>query len=359
MRAFLFPGQGSQSVGMGKALADASAVAREVFQEVDEALGLSLYKLMTEGPEDQLTLTENAQPAIMANAIATLRVAEKEGGIRLAEKADFVAGHSLGEYTALTATGALGFDDGVRLVCERADAMHVAGTSNPGTMSAILGLDDELVEVACRRADSDVWVANFNAPGQIVIAGSPDGVAKAIEIGDGARVPELLRQRDRALADAAHINRVKESVGNTATPRNDTVVNMKARQWAAENPWFNPSSNDPDSAIAKTVDASLVSEGFDPSTDRYWDELDRRVSKYLPHHFTDDAEDGYTGPQKSGRRSPPVGGSRGTTPGKTQVYLSTERVNALKDAGAWDDPVKRDNMLRRFAEWDRNNKAAR
>jgi hypothetical protein len=191
------------------------------------------------------------------------------------------------------------------------------------------------------------------------VTAAENQLAKAIEIGDGARVPELLRQRDRALADAAHINRVKESVGNTATPRNDTVVNMKARQWAAENPWFNPSSNDPDSAIAKTVDASLVSEGFDPTTDRYWDELDRRVSKYLPHHFTDDADDGYTGPQKSGRRSPPVGGSRGTTPGKTQVYLSTERVNALKDAGAWDDPVKRDNMLRRFAEWDRNNKAAR
>ena len=191
------------------------------------------------------------------------------------------------------------------------------------------------------------------------VTAAENQLAKAIEIGDGARVPELLRQRDRALADAAHINRVKETVGNTATPRNDTVVNMKARQWASENPWFNPSSNDPDSAIAKTVDASLVSEGFDPTTDRYWDELDRRVSKYLPHHFTDDAEDGYTGPQKSGRRSPPVGGSRGTTPGKTQVYLSTERVNALKDAGAWDDPVKRDNMLRRFAEWDRNNKAAR
>jgi hypothetical protein len=191
------------------------------------------------------------------------------------------------------------------------------------------------------------------------VTAAENQLAKAIEIGDGARVPELLRQRDRALADAAHINRVKETVGNTAAPRNDTVVNMKARQWASENPWFNPSSNDPDSAIAKTVDASLVSEGFDPTTDRYWDELDRRVSKYLPHHFTDDAEDGYTGPQRSGRRSPPVGGSRGTTPGKTQVYLSTERVNALKDAGAWDDPVKRDNMLRRFAEWDRNNKAAR
>lgn len=183
-------------------------------------------------------------------------------------------------------------------------------------------------------------------------------LAKAIEIGDGARVPELLRQRDRAMAEAAHINRVKESV-STAVPKNDSVVNMKARQWAAENPWFNASGNDPDSAIAKTVDASLVAEGFDPTTDRYWDELDRRVSKYLPHHFTDDAEESYNGAQRPGRRSPPVGGSRGTTPGKTQVYLSTERVNALKDAGAWDDPVKRDNMLRRFAEWDRNNKAAR
>ena len=96
MRAFIFPGQGSQSVGMGKALADASLAAREVFQEVDEALSQNLFKLMSEGPEDQLTLTENAQPAIMANAIATLRVLEREGGLRLADKADFVAGHSLG-----------------------------------------------------------------------------------------------------------------------------------------------------------------------------------------------------------------------------------------------------------------------
>ena len=101
---------------------------------------------------------------------------------RLGVEPSFCAGHSLGEYTALTATGALGFDDGVRLVVERAEAMHEAGQNNPGTMSAILGLDDELVEVACRRADSDVWVANFNAPGQIVIAGSAEGVARAVEI---------------------------------------------------------------------------------------------------------------------------------------------------------------------------------
>ncbi|WP_294291190.1 ACP S-malonyltransferase, partial [uncultured Sphingomonas sp.] len=107
MRAFIFPGQGSQSVGMGVALAAASPHAREVFQEVDEALGQHLSKLMAEGPESDLTLTENAQPAIMANAIATLRVLEREGNVRLVDKADFVAGHSLGEYTALCAAGAL------------------------------------------------------------------------------------------------------------------------------------------------------------------------------------------------------------------------------------------------------------
>ena len=107
MRAFIFPGQGSQKVGMGADLAAASPHAREVFQEVDEALGQHLFRLMTEGPDADLLLTENAQPAIMANAIATLRVLEREGGIRLADKADFVAGHSLGEYTALCAAGAL------------------------------------------------------------------------------------------------------------------------------------------------------------------------------------------------------------------------------------------------------------
>src|SRR6201991_4629462 len=111
MRAFIFPGQGSQAVGMGKALADASAVARAVFEEVDEALGQHLFKLMCEGPEEELTLTENAQPAIMANAIATLRVLEKEGGVSLADKAEYVAGHSLGEYSALCAAGALGLSE--------------------------------------------------------------------------------------------------------------------------------------------------------------------------------------------------------------------------------------------------------
>jgi [acyl-carrier-protein] S-malonyltransferase len=120
MRAFIFPGQGSQSVGMGLALSQASAAAREVFQEVDDALGQKLFKLMTEGPEGDLLLTENAQPAIMAHAIAVLRVLEKEGGVRLADKADFVAGHSLGEYTALCAAGALDLSTTARLLKLRA-----------------------------------------------------------------------------------------------------------------------------------------------------------------------------------------------------------------------------------------------
>ena len=141
MRAFIFPGQGSQAVGMGKALADASPVAREVFQEVDEALGQNLFKLMSEGPEDQLTLTENAQPAIMANAIATLRVLEKEGGVTLAAKADYVAGHSLGEYSALCAAGAFDLATTARLLKTRGQAMQAAVPVGVGAMAALLGAD--------------------------------------------------------------------------------------------------------------------------------------------------------------------------------------------------------------------------
>ena len=143
MRAFIFPGQGSQSVGMGKALSEASPVAREVFQEVDDALGQRLFRIMTDGPEDQLTLTENAQPAIMANAIATLRVLEKEGGIRLADKAGFVAGHSLGEYSALCAAGALDLATTARLLKLRGQAMQAAVPVGVGAMAALLGADIE------------------------------------------------------------------------------------------------------------------------------------------------------------------------------------------------------------------------
>ncbi|NBU83833.1 MAG: [acyl-carrier-protein] S-malonyltransferase [Sphingomonadaceae bacterium] len=184
MRAFIFPGQGSQSVGMGKALADASAVAREVFQEVDEALGQSLFRLMTEGPEDQLTLTENAQPAIMANAIATLRVLEKEGGLRLPEKADYVAGHSLGEYSALCAAGAFDLSTTARLLKLRGQAMQAATPVGTGAMAALLGADIEKAQaLAEAAAQGDVCtVANDNDPGQVVISGHKAAIDRAIEL---------------------------------------------------------------------------------------------------------------------------------------------------------------------------------
>src|SRR3546814_6636218 len=137
MRAFIFPGQGSRSVGRGKARAEASSNAGEVFQEVDDAFGQKLFQLMSDGPEDQLTLTENAQPAIMANAIATLRVLEKGGGVTLAAKADYVAGHSLGEYSALCAAGAFDLATTARLLKTRGQAMQAAVPVGVGAMAEI------------------------------------------------------------------------------------------------------------------------------------------------------------------------------------------------------------------------------
>jgi [acyl-carrier-protein] S-malonyltransferase len=184
MRAFIFPGQGSQSVGMGMALAAASSAAREVFQEVDDALGQSLFKLMTEGPEDQLTLTENAQPAIMANAIATLRVLEKEGGISLANKADYVAGHSLGEYSALCAAGALDLATTANLLKLRGRAMQAAVPVGIGAMAALLGADiDKAQALADAAADGEVCtVANDNDPSQVVISGHKGAIERAIAL---------------------------------------------------------------------------------------------------------------------------------------------------------------------------------
>ncbi|WP_151955083.1 ACP S-malonyltransferase [Sphingomonas sp. EC-HK361] len=184
MRAFMFPGQGSQSVGMGKALADASAVAREVFQEVDEALGQSLSRLMWDGPSEDLMLTENAQPAIMANAIATLRVAEREGGIRLADKADFVAGHSLGEYTALCAAGAIDLATTATLLKLRGQAMQAAVPVGVGAMAALLGADLAKAQViADAAAEGEVCtVANDNDPSQVVLSGHRGAIDRAIAI---------------------------------------------------------------------------------------------------------------------------------------------------------------------------------
>jgi [acyl-carrier-protein] S-malonyltransferase len=184
MRAFIFPGQGSQAVGMGQALADASATAREVFQEVDEALGANLFRLMREGPADELTLTENAQPAIMANAIATLRVLEREGGVRLADKAEFVAGHSLGEYTALCAAEALDLATTARLLRLRGQAMQAAVPVGIGAMAAILKLDfDAVAKIAEQAAQGEICtVANDNAPGQVVLSGHKAAIERASEL---------------------------------------------------------------------------------------------------------------------------------------------------------------------------------
>ncbi len=182
MRAFIFPGQGSQAVGMGKALAEASSTAREVFEEVDHALEQQLFKLMCEGPEDELTLTENAQPAIMANAIATLRVMEKEGGKTLLDLCQYVAGHSLGEYSALCAAGPLDLTTTAELLKLRGQSMQKAVPVGEGGMAALLGADiKKASRLAQYAAQGDICtVANDNDPTQVVISGHMTAIERAV-----------------------------------------------------------------------------------------------------------------------------------------------------------------------------------
>lgn len=184
MRAFVFPGQGSQKVGMGVELAAASPAAREVFQEVDDALGQKLSAIMAEGPEDQLTLTENAQPAIMAHAIAVLRVLEKDGGISIAQAGECVAGHSLGEYSALCAAGAFSLADTARLLKLRGQAMQAAVPVGVGAMCALLGADLEKAQaLADAAAEGQVCqVANDNDPTQVVLSGHREAIERAIAL---------------------------------------------------------------------------------------------------------------------------------------------------------------------------------
>lgn len=183
-RAFLFPGQGSQAVGMGKDLSDAFAAAREVFQEVDDALSQKLSKLMFEGPEADLTLTENAQPALMAVSLAVVRVAEKEFGVDLAAKGAYAAGHSLGEYSALCAMGALSISDTARLLKLRGQSMQKAVPVGEGAMAALLGAElDQAQEVVTEAAQGEVVsCANDNGGGQVVISGKKSAVERAIEV---------------------------------------------------------------------------------------------------------------------------------------------------------------------------------
>ena len=197
-------------------------------------------RLLLDADADELRDTRNAQLTTFVSSLMVLDAVE-----RLGIEPSFCAGHSLGEYTALTATGALSFDEGVRLVCERADAMHDAGNDNPGTMAAVLGLDDDQVEVACRRADSDVWVANFNAPGQVVIAGSPEGVAAAggdakelgakkvmpLQVSGAFHTPFMSRARDRlrkAIAEANPRDTEVPVVSNV-----DALAHDQGAEWAA------------------------------------------------------------------------------------------------------------------------------
>ena len=184
MRAFLFPGQGSQSVGMGAALADASRHARDVFGEVDEALGQNLFKLMRDGPDEELRLTENAQPAIMANALAVFRVLTKEGGVALDKAAQFVAGHSLGEYSALAAAGSFDLATTAKLLKLRGQAMQRAVPVGVGAMAALLGADLDLARrIAATAAEGEVCeVANDNDPSQVVISGHTGAIDRAIAL---------------------------------------------------------------------------------------------------------------------------------------------------------------------------------
>ena len=184
MRAFLFPGQGSQSVGMGAALAEASAAARDTFAEVDEALGQHLFKLMREGPDDDLRLTENAQPAIMAHALAVFRALTQEGGVTLEKSVNFVAGHSLGEYSALAAAGSFDLATTAKLLKLRGQAMQAAVPVGLGAMAALLGADLELAQkIASAAAEGEVCaVANDNDPSQVVLSGHKGAIDRAIAI---------------------------------------------------------------------------------------------------------------------------------------------------------------------------------
>lgn len=194
--AFTFPGQGSQAVGMGKALYDAFDVARSVFAEVDDALGQDLTRLIFEGPEDQLTMTANAQPALMAVSVAMMRVLEKEAGIDLKSHVACVAGHSLGEYSALAAAGSLTVADTARLLRIRGNAMQAAVPAGQGAMAALLGLDfDAAAKVAAEAAQGDICeAANDNGGGQVVISGAKAAIERALEIAKahGARRAVLL-----------------------------------------------------------------------------------------------------------------------------------------------------------------------
>lgn len=255
VNAFIFPGQGSQVVGMGRDLAAAFAPAREVFEEVDEVLKQKLSRLMFEGPAEELTLTENAQPALMAMSIAVLRCLEKEAGIRIADRAAVVAGHSLGEYSALAAAGTFALADAARLLRIRGNAMQKAVPPGLGAMAALLGVELDAAESICTEAAEGpdghevVSVANDNGGGQVVISGTATAVDRAIEIARGRGVKRALKLPVSApfhcalMAPAAEA--MREALASVAV--NAPVVPLIANVTAAK-------VTDPADIVAKLVE---------------------------------------------------------------------------------------------------------
>jgi [acyl-carrier-protein] S-malonyltransferase len=237
-RAFVFPGQGSQAVGMGADLVGAFATAREVFQEVDEALKQNLSKLMREGPESELVLTENAQPALMAVSMAVVRVLERDGGRPIESLASHVAGHSLGEYSALAAAGALQLSDAARLLKLRGQSMQKAVPVGVGAMAALLGIELEPAQEACKEAAQGqvVAVANDNGGGQVVVSGHKEAVERAIEVAKskgckrGMMLPVSAPFHCALMQPAADAMQEALEKVTLATPRVPLVANVVATE---------------------------------------------------------------------------------------------------------------------------------
>jgi [acyl-carrier-protein] S-malonyltransferase len=248
--AFTFPGQGSQAVGMGKDLADSFPEARSVFDEVDEALGEKLSSVMWEGPEETLTLTANAQPALMAVSMAVIRVMEARG-FRLAGKVDYVAGHSLGEYSALCAAGMFSIADTARLLRIRGKAMQAAVPVGEGAMAAIIGLDQDAVEAACQAASQSgvCQIANDNGGGQIVISGAKDAVEAAARqcTEEGAKrailLPVSAPFHSELMAPAAEAMRVALAEAKKQAPAVPVISNVAVAPLS-----------DPDEIVARLVE---------------------------------------------------------------------------------------------------------
>ncbi len=241
-RAFVFPGQGSQAIGMGKELLAAFPVARETLEEVDDALGQNLTRLMAEGPAEELTLTENAQPALMAVSMAVLRVLEAEGGVDIADACAFVAGHSLGEYSALAAARSFGLADTARLLKTRGQAMQKAVPVGEGGMAALLGAElDQAQEIADAAAEGQICApANDNAPGQVVLSGSMRAIDRAIKIAGergirrSVKLPVSAPFHCAMMAPAAEV--MEKALGKVEIVRPLVPVIANVTAAAAENP---------------------------------------------------------------------------------------------------------------------------